>query len=133
MRIKQFLVTILVFMSIFGSTAHADCDFATGIRPNADGSYNYSHDCHLKVGQMSKDLDSANAQIVDYKKAIELKDLALTKSDERANLWMNTSLTLEKDLQEVDNLRSKNETLYYGLGVVTAVLAVFAAGQLRSR
>lgn len=132
MRFKGFLVLILVFMSIFGSTAYADCDFSTGIHSNADGSFNYSKECHLKVGQISKELDSANGQIGDYKKAIELKDLALTKANERADLWMNTSLKLEKNLQDVDSLRSANEKLYFGLGIAATVLSVWAAGQLRA-
>lgn len=109
----------------------ADCDFSTGIKPNPDGSYTYTKECHIKVGEIKQDLDVTKTQVVELKKAIELKDLALKLSDERVNLWMDTSLKLETRLNKIEDLKSKNELLYFGLGVATTVLAVWAAGQLR--
>lgn len=120
---KQFFISLLVLA--LSTQASADCDWSK-IISNPDGTFIYSKALHICVGQMKQDLTSANIQLTDYKKAIDLKDLALKTSDDRANMWMSTSLTLEKDIQEVDKLRSGNETLYFGLGILT----VFAAGYI---
>ena len=116
----------------FSTSAFADCDFSKLIH-NQDGSVVYSADCHLKVGQMKADLDSANLQIQDYKKAIELKDLAISKSQERADLWMGETFKLQDRMSTIESYKSKNEVLYFGLGVVFTSLAVFGAGQLARR
>lgn len=124
---KLFALLLLV---VFSNTALADCDWS-GIVANNNGTFTYSKELHLCVGQMKQDLDSAHAQIADYKKIIELKDLALDFSNKRADMWMDTSLKLENRLNAIDSLRSKNETLYFGLGVAMTALAVWGAGQLR--
>lgn len=124
------LTSVALIAILFSNVAMADCDFKTIIRLD-DGSYKYSRECHVKVGEMKQDLEIKDAQIADYKKAIELKDLALVKTEQRADMWMNTSFKLEDRLNTIDDLRSKNNTLYYILGVATTALAVWGAGQLR--
>lgn len=125
------LVSLFLLFSFVSNVALADCDFKTGITPLSDGSYKYSADCHLRVGQLVQDNAVKDQQISDLTKAVTLKDLVLQKSDDRANLWMNTSGQLEDRLTKVDSLEKKNSVLYVSLGVLGTVLAVWAAGQLR--
>lgn len=125
------IVSLVLLFSFISNVVLADCDFKTGIMPLSDGGYRYSEACHLKVGQLVQDNAIKDQQIQDLNKAITLKDLALQKSDDRANLWMNTSGQLEDRLTKVDSLEKKNDLLYVGLGVLGTVLAVWAAGQLR--
>lgn len=127
----KHLVSLFLLFSFVSNVALADCDFKTGIIPLSDGSYKYSADCHLRVGQLVQDNAVKDHQISDLTKAVTLKDLALQKSDDRANLWMNTSGQLEDRLTKVDSLEKKNSVLYVSLGVLGTVLAVWAAGQLR--
>lgn len=125
------VISLFVLVSFMGNLALADCDFSTGITRNEDGSYRYSKECHTKVGVMKQDLQVAQEQLEGYKKAIELKDLALVKTEQRVQLWTDTTFKLEDRITKIDELQSKNNILYFGLGVVFTGLAVWGAGQLR--
>jgi hypothetical protein len=122
-----------MLLSFVSNVALADCDWSKGISPNKDGSYTYSKECHLRVGQLVEDNKTKDLQIADLNKAIQLKDLALQKSDERVNLWMDTSIKLENSLTKVDELQSKNNALYFGLGVASTILSVFVASKVIGR
>ena len=126
---KKLLISIL--LSIFISNmAYADCNWATDIKALADGGYEYSKGCHLKVGQLVQDNQTQAAQLLDYQKAISLKDLAIKASDDRATLWNNTASSLETRLQKVDTLEKHNEWLYFGLGALTVIGAGFMTAKL---
>jgi hypothetical protein len=72
-------------------------------------------------------------QIADYKKVIDLKDLALTKSDERTQLWMNTSDNLQDRMNKIDDTAKRNEWVFFGLGALTVVAAGFMTARLINR
>lgn len=118
-----------MLVSLTANIALADCDYSKIVH-NADGTFTYSKELHLCVGQMKNDLASANSQIDDYKKAIDLKDLALTKSNQRGDLWMNSTFTLQDRMDTVESYKSKNELLYFIGGVLFTGLAVWGAGSL---
>lgn len=125
---KKLIATFLVAISL-SNVAIADCDFSKIVH-NADGTMTYTKELHICVGQMKQDLESANAQLTAYKSAIDLKDLAITKANERSDLWMNTSFKLQDRMNAVDDLKSKNQLLTFFAGVVVTGLAVWGAGQL---
>jgi hypothetical protein len=110
--------------------AIAACDFSKDIKENLDGSYTYTRDCHIEVGKRVKKLVLLEEQVVELEKTIELKDLALSKQKERADLWMNTSVQVTDKLRSYDSVVGKENTLYFVLGVGVTVLSVWAAGQL---
>lgn len=126
---KKTISTILA-MCMISNVALADCNFATDIETLPDGRRAYSKECHIKVGEMKRDLEIANKQVETLNKAIELKDLAMAKSNERVELWMNTTYKLEDRLNKIDSLQSKNNWIMFGLGVVVTGAAVWGAGQL---
>lgn len=126
------LISLFLLVSLVSNLAFADCDWSK-IKDNGDGTYTYTKELHLCVGQLKQDNKVKDQQIADYQKAIQLKDLALTTSDDRANRWMNNSLSLESKMTEVDSLQKKNEWLYFGLGVLTTFAAAYAAGQVIRR
>lgn len=125
---KLISYSLLIMMS--ANIALADCDYSKVVK-NGDGTFTYTKELHICVGQMKQDLEIATSQIVDYKKAIELKDLAIKLSGDRSDLWMNTSFKLQDRMNTIEDLKSKNNWLYYGLGIASGFVAVWAAGQLR--
>lgn len=126
---KKLIAAALLAVS-FSNVAFAECDFSTGITRQADGNYLYSRDCHIQVGKMKQDLDAVTLQVGEYKKAIDLKDLALTSANTRADLWMNTSFKLQDRMNSIDDLKNKNQLLMFLAGVAFTSLAVWGAGNL---
>lgn len=117
---KKF-ISILLLTCFLSNTALAECDFSKGITPGPNKTFIYTEECHLKVGTMVQDIQTKDQQIDDLNKAITLKDLAITKSDERVNLWMDTSLKLEDRVNKIDSLQSQNQWLMFGLGALTVI------------
>ena len=64
-------------------------------------------------------------------KGLELKDLALTKADERVMLWRNESYEQYERLQKEIERSKKNDMIWFALGIVVTGAAVWGAGQLR--
>lgn len=124
------LLSIFTVISLISSVSFADCDFSTGITKTDHNTYEYSKDCHIAVGQMKVDLGVAKQQLVDYKAALDLKDTALDKATQRANMWMDTSFKLEDRNQSIENAVKTNQWLYFGLGVVVTGFAVYGAAKL---
>lgn len=125
---KLFIASLLV-LALTCQAAMADCDY-TKVVANPDGTYTYSKELHICVGKMKKDLGAANDQLVAYKEAITLKDLALTDANQRALLWQDTATKDLERINTIDNIENRNKVIYIGLGVVGTVLAVWAAGQI---
>lgn len=121
----------LVVLSLFFNTLNVfgECDFSIGITKNDNSTFIYSKECHIAVGEMKRDLLISQEQIKKLGQAIDLKDQALSKADQRANLWMETSFKLENRLNAIDKFRKDNELIYFGLGMLT----MFAAAYVTSK
>jgi hypothetical protein len=127
------MLSILLALCMVSNTAFADCNFSTDITKQADGTYSYTKECHIKVGQLVQDNKTKDQQISDLNQAITLKDLAITKSDQRAQMWMDTSFKLEDDVQKMNKFKSDNQWIYFGLGVLTVFAAGMATSSLTNR
>ena len=125
---KKF-ISILVLLSMIPSLAFADCDWKT-IQKTPQGQYLFSETLYLCVGQLVQDNKTKDAQIADYQKAIQLKDLAITNADARSQMWETTAGNENDRLQKVESDKSHSDWLYFGLGVATTFLAGYAAAQL---
>lgn len=126
----RFKILALLLVSGLLSQNCFPCDFANDIRANQDGTYTYSKECHIEVGKRIKKLALIEGQVTELEKTIELKDLALSKEKQRADAWMDTAFKINDKLQKYDAISSKNNTIYFGLGLATAILSAWAAGQL---
>lgn len=124
------LISIILMFCFICNVCLADCNFATDIKPLADGTYAYSKECHLKVGSMKKQIASQTQQISDLNSAITLKDLAYTDSQKQKQIWEDTSLNLQDRLTKVDSLQRTNDFLYFGLGVLGAIGTGFMAAKI---
>jgi hypothetical protein len=122
------ILTFLIIL-VFSTSAFADCDYSKIIK-NDNGTYTYTRELHLCVGQMKQDLDIANEQNLKFTKALELKDLALTKADQRADMWQQTAFKLEDRISTIDGYRTSNQWLMFGFGMATMFAASYAASQL---
>lgn len=120
-------ISLLLLICVSVNSAWAECDFSLGVKSLPNGNYEYSKDCHVRVGQLVQSNDTKDRQIVDLNQAIQLKDLAIKRADERTALWMDTSFKLEERLNKVHDLQSRNQWLFFSLGVVTTALSVFVA------
>lgn len=125
---NKFL-SLTLAVSMLSNVAFAECNFATDITKNDNGSYTYTRDCHFKVGEMKQDLKIANEQNEKLNKALDLKDLTIVKADQRADMWMNTSFKLEDRINTIDEMRKTNQWMYFGLGVLAMFAATYAASQ----
>jgi hypothetical protein len=126
------IVYLLVAAMTFSNTCLADCKFNDLVH-NSDGTVVYSKGDHICVGQLVQDDAVKTQQVQDLNKAITLKDLAQTKSDARAQNWMDTALKLESNIQKVEGLEKSNEWIFFGLGVITTGLAAITASNLARR
>lgn len=126
----KLITTLLLLFSFTITSAHADCDWSL-IKPSSDGqTFIYSKELHLCVGTLVQNSKLQEQQITDLKKAIDLKDLALKISDDRATLWSNTSQDLENRLQKVDSMQKTNEVLWVSLGVLGTILTGYMTARL---
>jgi hypothetical protein len=122
-------VALALSIALAPLQAAADCDFSKGIT-KVEGGYLYTPDCHKKVGKIQEDLKDREEQVAKLEKTIELKDLGIKVQEERADKWMNTAFKLEDRVNSMERLKSTNQWLYFGIGVVATSLAVWGAGQL---
>lgn len=124
------IFALFVSLTFISNVAFAECDFSTGITKNDNGTFTYTKECHIKVGEMRQDLLISSEQIAKLNKSLDLKDLALGKADQRADLWMNTTFKLEDRINTIDKMQSTNSWIYFGLGVVSVFAAGYAASQI---
>lgn len=116
MKHLPFLCLLLVAHS-----SYASCNWASDIAKNTDGTYTYSKACHLEVGSSLEELDLRKKQVIELNKTIELKDLAIKYSDERVQLWMESSLKMNDRLNQYEAVRGNSQWLYFGLGALTVI------------
>ena len=128
----KLIIAMILTLALTCQAAFADCDYSK-IKDNGDGTYTYTKELHICVGTLKRDLESANAQVESYTKAIELKDLALGKANERIMLWEDTTFKLQDRMATIDSLESKNKIIYFGLGILVTGLAVYGASKLSGR
>ena len=126
-------IAFLILCIFVSNTAMAECDFKTGITPGPNNTFIYTGECHRKVGAIVQDNAVKTQQVADLTKAIQLKDLAIKYSDDRAILWNSTASNLEDRLQKVDALEKKNDWAFFALGVAATLGAGFMAARLMSR
>jgi hypothetical protein len=126
-------VSVLLILCIFSQSLFADdCDW-TKIVKNADGTFTYPKALHLCVGKMVQDNKAKTQQVGDLTQALSMKDLALQASDKRVQNWSTTASGLEDRLQKVDSLEKHNEFIYFGAGVLSAVLVGLMTARLIGR
>ena len=134
---------------LVNQTVLAACDWKTGITKLPNGNYSYSKECHGEVGIIGKalkstkealeerkkeseelraevkELSAANGKI---KKSLELKDLALQRSDEIALKWRDETYNQHERLLKQQRYQKTNNWLYFGGGILAGFLSVYAAG-----
>lgn len=126
------LLSLILSIVMVSNVAFADCQF-TNLVHNTDGTVTYSKADHVCVGQIVQDDATKTQQVQDLSKAITLKDLAITKSDERAKNWMDTSLKLEDNIQKIHSVQKQEEWIWFVLGAITVIGTGFALSSVTNR
>jgi hypothetical protein len=124
------IIIVFLLLSTFSRVAFSDCDWKTGITPGQNHTFIYSDACHLAVGKLISDSALKDQQIKDLSTAIDLKNLAINFSDQRATLWQKNSLDAQDRLSKIDAEQKHNDFLYFGLGILSAVAVGFATAKL---
>lgn len=125
---KKIIALVLSF-SLFSGSCFADCDWSRIVK-NPDGTYTYSKELNLCVGQNVQDGKTKDVQIQDLMKAVSLKDLAIQKADARAQNWMDTSFKLDEKVQSAVKDEKLSSWAYFGLGILTTFAAGYTAAKL---
>jgi len=126
---SNYLISIIVVM-LMSNIAFADnCDWSTiKTMPNLD--YEYSPALHLCVGNLVESVKTKDAQINDLNAAIQLKDLAIAKADQRTQLWQTTADNEQDRLSKIESSQKTNDFWYFTLGVVAAIGTGWMASRL---
>jgi len=101
------------------------------IKRQSSGKYLYPVDCHIEFGKLRLVEQERVKQVAQLKKSIELKDLAIDKSNERIELWQKSTYRVEDRLLKVEKNTERLKWIYLGLGIVVTGAAVWGAGQLK--
>ena len=102
---KNVISSLLILAFSFNTFA---CNFSKDITRNANGSYTYSKECHIEVGKRLQANELRKEQVEKLQKTIELKDLLVVKTEERVELWRDTSFKLEDRINTIDRVRQNN-------------------------
>lgn len=124
------IASLLVLVSLFSNLAFGadNCDWSK-IKKLPDGGYEYSLELNECVGRLVQENKVKDQQITDLTKAIQLKDLAIKDSDERANMWLTTSTREQERIVKIDADQKTSNLIYFGLGVALTVLSVWGASK----
>ena len=117
------ILSIVFLIAMIPNICFADCIWYLGIKPLANGDYEYSPDCHNAVGIMKQ-------QNLDLQAAIKADQDALAVADQRTQNWMQTSFQMEDRVSKVDSLQKQSAWLYFALGVLSVVAAGILAAQV---
>lgn len=125
--IRYFLILSIMFSHLRGFAA---CDFSTDIKESSNGTYSYTRDCHIEVGKAVRSVSLLGEKINLLEKQIDLKDLQISKYDERTQLWMDTSFKLNDKLMTYEATKKNDFWISFGLGVFTVLAAGYAVKQI---
>jgi hypothetical protein len=128
---KKLLVFILLLQIMVCNIARADttCDWQF-VKPLPDGGYEYPLNLHLCVGNLVQTTATQTQQIADLNAAIQLKNLAITTSDQRVALWQKTADDSQDRLTKIDSDSKRNDWIMFGLGALTVLGAGFMTAKL---
>ena len=124
---KKIIAMILILCTT--NMALADCDWSK-IKELPDGNFQYTAQLNICVGNMVRDSKIKDQQISDLTQAISLKDLAITKSDERSQMWRVTAEAEQDRMVKINSSQSQNNFLFFGLGILSFVMIGFATARL---
>lgn len=128
---KNLVCSIMFF--VLSTNVIADCDFSAGISSGPNNTHIFTEDCYLKVGQLVQDVKVKEQQIIDYTKAIQLKDLAITNADSRTALWTKTAEDAQDRMNRLSTDQNRNDWIMFGLGALTVLGAGFMSAKLLGR
>ena len=94
-----------------------------------EGGYLYPKECHIEVGKTLKENDLRKEQNEKLNKSIELKDLAIQKADERADIWQENSYKQYDRLQTQDRLAKYENWILFGGGFFMGIASAYVGGK----
>lgn len=119
---------LLILLFLIPNLVFATCDWSKIEQYN--NGYLYPAECHLKVGQMIKTVEKQDKQIKLLEESLELKDLALTKSQQDSQRWEQLAHKFEDRIQTQHSLTKTFDAIHFGAGLLTGLAAVYLANKV---
>lgn len=110
-KVLAFIVALALSVPAFG----AECDTST-IKKQADGSYSYTKDCHVSVGEALGELDLRREEVKLLRGSLTDMNAAYGIQQKRAESWLDTSLKLEDTIQRQKRINDLEKWLWFGAG-----------------
>lgn len=126
---RAAIALVAACLALCPARALAACDFSSGVARQPDGQYLYSAECHVEAGRAVRGEALQRRRAEELEKAVELKDLALSRQALRSNDWMLAAEKCQDRAARAESMSSGNTALAFAGGVLTAVLAAWAVGQ----
>jgi hypothetical protein len=110
----RYALIICLFAS---NLAIGECDWSK-ITKDKDGNYIYTPELNRCVGALVEKEKLYQEQVEKLNKTIELKDLAITKTEQRVKLWQDTTYQLEEKYTKQNKYNDYRDWIFFGLGIV---------------
>lgn len=123
---------LICLLLIYSNLTFAECNPKTDIKETPQG-YLFTEECYLAAGTWKKESEQLKKDNEKLNKSIELKDLAIDQSQQRIQLWTDTTMQLEEKVNKIESSKAFNQWLYFGIGVILTSGAVYGASQLIKR
>ena len=132
MVLKKTITASILIAFLSAQTAFADCKWATGVKRAPDGThYDYSKDCHKRVGNTVQELDKRKEQVKELNLSLKDLTIAYDEKEKENEVLMKGMEKLDDKVDALEKLESKNKVLWFFIGVGVTGLAVWGAGQLK--
>ncbi len=125
---KNFLISLITIT--FVANPVLACNWSEDVSKNSDGSYNYTKECHIKVGEVVETNEIQKKQIENFNQIIDHKDNVIDLHRKRVKNWKETSKELEEHVNMLQATKGADDWVWFGLGVLATSAAVYGAGHL---
>jgi len=137
---KIYIVSLLLL--VFSSRLYADCEKAVTFLNEGQVSpctgYLFSPEKELEIRIKNEEhkllLEQTKAyiQTIDvYKKQVEITEKIAEKEQQKSELWRTRAEDITLKYTKQQQMRSWKDWIYFGVGIVTTVVAGWSLGQVK--
>jgi curli biogenesis system outer membrane secretion channel CsgG len=111
------VLAVLLSLSLAAPASASECK-TEEIKKNADGSFTYSKECHVRVGEVVGELDLRREEVKLLRGSLKDLSVGYDIQQKRAEDWLQTSLKLEDTIQRQKRISDLEKWLWFGAGIL---------------